>query len=202
MKLFNIFLLLLSLTANATELTLTKENTVVLSGFIDNRNIDGLYFDMAKMAAKLPKDQPLYVIINTPGGEVQMANEYIDLTSSLNRPVHTVTAMAAGAGFNVVQGLGKRYVLKDGTFVAFRPSNNAEPHSLEPKLQIELNQVLEQVKYADQIAAKRLGLSLDDYRSLIKDQHWVSGQNAVVENFADEVVTVNADKEFENFLKH
>src|SRR4051812_1505331 len=96
-----------------TTIVLTRKNTLVLNTQVNSESV-GRIIKEARALDKQPKltrnDAPIYLFLNTPGGEVETGIQMIDALNSLNRPIHTVTLFAASMGFQIVQGLGTRYI--------------------------------------------------------------------------------------------
>ena len=72
------------------------------------------------MDASLKSGYPIYLFLNTPGGSIQAGLELIEGLNGINRPIHTVTLFAASMGWQLVQHLGTRYVLKYGVLMSHK----------------------------------------------------------------------------------
>ena len=121
MKKLTIVLLAFFLTLNAQakvknykkrEVVLSSDNTLVLNTSFNKRSVSKLMQTATAMDANLKSGYPMYLFMYTPGGGIQSSLELIEYLKGLNRPIHTVTLFAASMGFQTVQHLGKRYIMK------------------------------------------------------------------------------------------
>jgi len=96
-------------------------------------------------------------------------------------------------GYQTVQNLGKRYILPSGILMSHR----AYVSGLSGEIGGELDAIVELLKNhtedLDKIAAKRVGITFEEYQTLIRDELWMTGEQAVSMNHADEIVLANCD---------
>ena len=69
MKFVLLFLLMLN-SAFAKEILLTESNTVSLSGPVTSGYVGDLMFDLSELSKKGDVKDPIYLVLNTPGGSV------------------------------------------------------------------------------------------------------------------------------------
>ena len=113
-----IFAIMLSFSVNAKDITLTEDNTAVLRQAFTAQSVTELKGDLLKLNANLKSGYPIYLVLYTPGGEIQKGFELFEFIKGLNRPVHTITIFAASMGFQTVQHLGTRYILNYGILMS------------------------------------------------------------------------------------
>jgi ATP-dependent protease ClpP protease subunit len=97
--------------------------------------------------------------------------------------------------FQIAQNSGRRYITIDGILMSHRMSG-----MLQGEFGGEMDTMFAFWKRVsemmDRNAADRMGIDLEDYLNLIRDEFWVMGQDAVDKNAADEVVFVKCSQEF------
>jgi len=186
--------LLSSVAYGATELTLTRDNTIVLRDEVTQDSTAKVMAEAQRLDSKLKSNEPMYLVLDTPGGSIQSGLEMITFLKSLNRPVHTVTLFAASMGFQTVQGLGTRYITPFGTLMAHKARGGFQgefPGQIDSRYVYYLKRLAE----LDRIAVSRSKGKYTEktFAALYENEHWVDGFNAVQEGLADEVVGVKCD---------
>ena len=183
--------------AGAKEIKLTADNTVVLRSRFDSYSVNKLKKDLLKLNASLKNGYPIYLVLYTPGGSIQKGLELFEFIKGLNRPVHTVTIFAASMGFQTVQSLGKRYILKYGVLMSHKARGGfvGEFGGGLSQLDSRYGLWLRRVDMLDKVTVSRTGgkQTLKSYRASYDNELWLNGPEAVEQGYADEVVTVSCD---------
>lgn len=200
MRLFIAMLMLaISLTVNSAEIskkeiTLTKDNTLVLNDAFTGSSVSKLIGQAKKMNADLKSGYPIYLFLDTPGGSIQAGLELIEFLQGLNRPIHTVTLFSASMGFQLVQHLGKRYILKYGVLMSHKASGGFRGEFGGGNSQIDSRYGLwlRRLGMMDQQTVDRTNgkKTLKQYQSEYDNELWLNGDEAVRNGYADEVVSV------------
>ena len=200
MKKFLIVLLLvlgLAFTAQAKNITLSADNTLILSDVFTEDSVTQIMDRAAKLDSNLKSGYPLYLFMYTPGGYIQSGIELIEYLKGLNRPVHTITLFSASMGFQVVQHLGKRYVLKYGTLMSHkaRGTFSGEFGGTLSQLESRVNMWLRKIKIMDMVTVKRTKgkQTWYSYTKAYAPELWLVGKEAVTQGYADAVVQVKCD---------
>jgi ATP-dependent Clp protease protease subunit len=194
-----IFTLLLSLASvQAKEIILTKDNTIVLSTGFSGASVADLIGQAKQLNADLKSGYPIYLFLDTPGGSIQAGLELIEYLEGLNRPVHTITLFAASMGFQLVQHLGKRYVLKYGVLMSHKASGGfrGEFGGNGSQLDSRYRFYLRRLDLMDKQTVSRTNgkKTLKQYQLEYDNELWLNGAEAVKFGYADEVVTIKCDQ--------
>jgi ATP-dependent Clp protease protease subunit len=177
----------------ATSLTLSRENTIVFRGEVTPLSVAKTQSEVLEKDAKLPKGAPIYMFLETPGGDIGSGNQLISTIKATGRPVHTVSLFAASMGFNIVQRLDTRYVLSSGTLMAHRATVGGLEGQIPGNFLTRVANILSTVTGMEKQNAARLGISFEEYTTLVKDEYWVTGEEAVKQNAADKVAQIKCD---------
>lgn len=174
-------------------IVLTADNTLKMSYVFYDDTIGRVALKAIQLDARLASKEPLYLVLDTPGGSIDAGISLINTLKNLNRSVDTVTIFSASMGFQTVQGLGKRYIIENGTLMSHKARGGFYgefPGQLDQRYTYYLNRVFN----LDKIAANRSGMSLSAYHALIENEYWCEGKKCVKDKFADAIVSVSCDK--------
>lgn len=166
---------------------LEASNTVELMGPITNETIGRVMQRLLQVSRVLPAKTPIYLVINSPGGSVFDGLDLIDLADALPQRIETITLFAASIAFQTVQALGNRMILRQGTLMSHRGKGSVSGQ-FSGELETRYRMVKRKLDYLDTMASKRMGLSIEEYSRLVKDEYWVHGFDAVAEHAADEEI--------------
>lgn len=201
MKLFLVTLLtlLVSLNVSAKEIKLTSDNSVALSSAFTSSSTSALKQELLKLNANLKSGYPIYLVLNTPGGSVQAGLELYEFIKGLNRPVHTITIFAASMGFQTVQNLGERYILKYGVLMSHKARGGfkGEFGGGLSQLDSRYNMWLKRIDMLDKTTVERTKgkQTLKSYRASYDNELWLNGPEAVKLGYADAIATVSCSAE-------
>jgi ATP-dependent Clp protease protease subunit len=187
----------LSMAKQTKEIVLTSDNTIVLNSAFTGSSVSELIEKAREMDANLGSNYPMYLFLNTPGGSIQAGLELIEFMKGLNRPVHTVTLFAASMGWQLVQHLDKRYVLRYGVLMShkarggFRGEFGGDGSQIDSRYGLWLRRL----NLMDQQTVARTNgkKTIKQYQSEYDNELWLNGAEAVKHGYADEVVSLKCD---------
>lgn len=175
-------------------LTLSEKNTVVLNMPIMGGIAAAVSKELLEKSDELKTGEPIYLVLDTPGGSVDDGLKIIEVAKSLPRPVHTVSLFNASMGFIISQNLGDRYVISSSTMMSHRATvgniTGTFPGSFISRVQATAAQLMK----INSDVAERAGMSLEQYMGMIANELWMNTDDAVKYKFADKVVTLRCDK--------
>jgi len=191
------FLLVASLLCSTAfanvNIRLTEANSISFNQPVGDMYVASKQLELILKHAKLPMTQPLYLVLDTPGGSVTDGLLFIDSVKSLNRPVHTITIFAASMGYQIVQELGTRYIIPSGTLMSHRGAVSGMSGQVPGELNARLGHIQDMLQGMNDRAARRIGSSVFAYQQSIINELWISGQNAVNKKHADFLADVTCD---------
>lgn len=176
-------------TQEVKEIVLTSNNSVALRDAVSWRSMSKLQYEILKLSVNLGKDEPIYLILDTPGGSVSAGEMFIETLKGIKQPVHAVVLFAASMGFQITQAVNRRYIIESGTLMSHRATVGLKGQ-LNGELESRLMFYKNAVESMELRSAERVGMDLDVYQSRIVNEWWERGYDAVKANVADEVVIV------------
>ena len=179
------------------EIVLSQDNVLVLNGPVTNESVTKLMEEATKLDSNLKSNYPIYLFLYTPGGSIQAGLELIEFLEGLNRPIHTITLFSASMGFQLIQHLGDRYVLKYGILMshkargAFMGEFGGTVSQVDSRYQLWIRRIaLMDKKTVDRSKGKQ---TMESYTNSYTPELWLNGEEAVEKGYADAVVTVKCD---------
>lgn len=184
---------------------LSADNLVVLSDEVNEESV-GRVINQARKAdydkSQLrfsAKRAPLYLFLNTPGGSIQSGLELIEALQGLGRPINTVTLFSASMGFQLVQALGERLILRNGVLMshnAYGQFSGSFGGVLPQQFDSRYNLWLSRMTALDSQTVKRTKgkQTLESYQKAYDHELWLDGAKAVSEGYADKIVQVKCDE--------
>lgn len=183
-------------------IVLSESNTLVLNTEVDvestarliykARQLDNAYIGINK------GNKPIYLFLNTPGGDIQAGLDLIEALQGLNRKVKTVTYFAASMGFQIAQNLDERLILKSGTLMSHRARGGVQgefggvsPSQLESRLAYYMHMIAEMD--AQTVRRTNGKQTMDSYTKSYVPELWVTGVQATAMGYADRIITVRCD---------
>lgn len=141
----------------------------------------------------------LKLFMNTPGGSIQSGLELNEALDGLGCPVDTITLFSASMGWQIVQSLGTRYVLKNGVMMSHRASGEFQgsfggksPSQIDSRYALWLSRLNEM---DTQTVSRTKGKqTLDSYQNAYSQELWRTGSQSVAEGYSDAVVKVKCDE--------
>lgn len=191
-------MLVLAMSACATNnkgevLTISEKNTVSLNLPIVSSTASRVNRELLEKSRKLKDGEPIYLVLNTPGGSIDDGLKIIEVAKSLPRPVHTISLFNASMGFIIAQYLDNRYVLESSTMMSHRAFvggiRGEYPGSLISRFMAIGNQLMG----INSKVATRAGLPLMKYLDLTANELWMGSEQAIQLKFADKEIVLRCD---------
>lgn len=194
LKLMTLMGMLLAFNVQAQTIVLTNQNSLVMNQVIDVSSVGKLMKEASEIDSPIPSNEPIYLVLYTPGGSIDDGLQAIEYLKNLNRPVHTITMFSASMGFQTVEGLGTRYITENGTLMAHKAKGGINGE-IPGQIQSRLVWILRMVERLDDKTVSRTGgkLTKKDFQDMYENEMYLDGQDAVDAGLADTVVNVRCD---------
>lgn len=190
-------------------LVFNETNVVSLSGEINSESVAATAMALRSLDTKISfgKPKPIYLFVSSPGGSIQDGFELAEVAKGLTRPVETVTSFGASMAFQIVQSLGERHMLKNGVLMSHRAAGGFEgsfggqyPSQVDSRYGFWMQRVKE---LDEQTVSRTHGKqTLQSYQEFYKNEGWLTGQQAVAQGYADDIVIARCDKTLTGNSEH
>lgn len=203
--------------SDKNSVTLGATNLVVLNGEVNGENTAAVISKAKDLcnASKntlskkvgLGSELRLKLWLYTPGGSIQSGLELIEALNGLGCPVDTVTLFAASMGWQIVQNLGERLILKNGVMMSHHATGEMVGEfggSVRTQMENRQQLWLDRIKELDDQTVKRTN-GKQTYESYTKEydhEMWLTGTKSVNEGYSDKAVTVRCDSTLAGVTTH
>lgn len=199
--------------------TLSSDNVIIFNQEVDGSSVGAAIQKATELDEKLTHKgilgkfgkedhtTPIYLFLNTPGGSIQSGLELTEALKGLGRPIHTITAFAASMGFQIVQNMNDRLILKSGVLMSHHAVGQFQGEfggsvrtQSENRTQLWLDRVRE---LDEQTVARTNGKqTYKSYTEQYDHEMWDTGSKSVAQGYADRIVTVKCDKSLSGTTAH
>jgi ATP-dependent Clp protease protease subunit len=194
-----LMVLLFTLPLTAKEILLNESNTLSLRGPVTSSSIGDLSVNLNRLNS-IETGEPIYLVMNTPGGSVYAGFDFIRLAETSKRKINTITIQAASMGFHIVEAMsGDRLMLSYSTLMSHKASggfNGEFPGQLNSRLAHVMSHIVEADKSV--VARTKGKQTMESYSNLIQNEYWANGSKAIKDGFADDIVTARCSDELLN----
>ena len=167
---------------------LLKERIIFLTGPINDNVASLATAQMLFLESENPKKE-IYLYINSPGGLVTAGLGVYDTMQYIKPPVSTLCiGQAASMGsFLLAAGeKGKRFSLPNSRIMVHQPSAGFQGQATD--IEIHANEVLALKKRLNEIYSKHTGKSVDEIKSALERDNFMTADAAKSFGLIDEVV--------------
>lgn len=131
--------------------------------------------------------EPIYIYINSPGGDVYSGLAIYDTMQLINSPVYTVvTGLAASMAFVIAVAGEKRYALKNSRLMQHQPISHIG-WAQATDIEIENKEIQLLKKLLIEIIAEHTNQKVSKVRKDCERDYWMSAQDAVKYGAIDEI---------------
>lgn len=192
------------------KIILSKNNLISLKDEFNPQTVGVVIEEARKKGASglfSSSKDPIYLFLDTPGGQINSGMEMIEALKGLDRKVHTVTLFAASMGFQTVQALGDRLMLRGGSLMSHRARGgfSGEFGGQKPSQIDSRKGFWEQIiQEMDELTVKRTNgkQTLESYQTSYVPELWLTATQAIEKGYADRIVTVECDSSLSGFVTH
>jgi ATP-dependent Clp protease protease subunit len=166
------------MTAGPVQNGLYKSRTVLVFGEIDMRLAERVTAQLTAMAAE--NDQPIRMIINSPGGHVESGDTIHDMIRFCGAPVKVIgTGWVASAGAHIFLGAAKenRLCLPNTRFLLHQPAGGMRGQASD--IQIEAEQIIKMRDRVNRMIAAETGQTVERIVKDTQRNYWLSAEEAV-----------------------
>lgn len=194
--------------AEAPLIHLSKSNTLVLNDVVTQESVAKIMVQARKMDQTLfSGDEPIYLVLNTPGGDVEAGISLARFLNGLHRKIETITIFAASMGFQIAQQLSTRHIVHQGVLMSHHARGGVEGEfggEQPTQLGNRLAFFTKQIKELDEQTVRRTKgkQTLETYTHAYDHELWLSDETSVSGGYADDIVNVVCDKSIQGTDTH
>ncbi len=160
---------------------------VSLTGEIGT-NVDAIVQQLQRLSKE--SDEPIYLLIDSPGGSVIHGSTVVSAIESSSAPVYTVCMrICASMAFIIHQYGHKRMMVNRAVLMSHDASGGAQGDMSRMKSLIDF--LHKYIERNSAFIANRAGMKLVDYKSEIMRDMWLDAISATERNFNDQIVSLN-----------
>lgn len=178
-------------------IVLRPDNSVRFSSRFTSLTVQDL-IQKLELLDRMDTKEPIYLILDTPGGSIEDGLYLINRIKGLRRTVHSIAHVAISMGFQTFQSLGDRLLLgSSGSLMSHKASGGMRgefPGQLTNRLSFWLSRMKTLNR---QVVRRSKGkLTLAAYENLIENEFWCEGQDCINKGLADRVIYARCSDEF------
>lgn len=184
--------------AKSDVVTMEESDTVLLRDEVNDASVGAVIKQLRALDQK-GSDKPIYLFLDTPGGDIQAGLDLIQAAKSLHRPVNTITSFAASMGFQIAQNLNDRLITENGVLMSHHARGGVQGEfggSGKSQLDSRYSFWLKRLRELDEKTVSRTKgkQTLKSYQESYENELWLNGQEAVDGGYADRVVGLRCGK--------
>jgi ATP-dependent Clp protease protease subunit len=161
----------------AVQQTLFKARTVLIFGEINQKVAQDTVAQLLALSAQ--GDDPIKLVINSPGGHVESGDTIHDMIGFIKPTVLVLgTGWVASAGAHIYLGANKknRYCLPNTRFLIHQPLGGAGGPATD--IAIEAKEIIKMRRRINEVIARETGQPIEKVEQDTDRNYWMSAQEA------------------------
>lgn len=167
---------------------LLETRTITLFGEINMGVAEQMTRQLLVLAAD--SDEPIKLIINSPGGHVEAGDTIHDMIKFVNAPVKVIgTGWVASAGALIYAAADKenRYSLPNTRYLLHQPMGGARGQASD--IAIEAQEIIKMRRRLNEIFARQTGQPIEKVEADTERNFWMSAREAQDYGLVGEIIT-------------
>jgi ATP-dependent protease ClpP protease subunit len=171
------------------QLLLPPSRTLLLQGVVSE---NALY--AAERINELQKESndPIYLVLIGPGGSVMTGSTLVSAMQASKAPVYTICTTICASMDAVIHQYGKKRFVTGKTILMFHPASASTDGDVDRMYSYSAF-TKSYVKTLESDIANRWGVTFDQYKAKTAVELWISAEDAVQSNIADQLVRFTVD---------
>jgi len=164
--------------AGKMEENLFRSRYIFVIGQIEDKMAKTIVAQLVALAQE--SSDPIYMVVSSPGGHVESGDLIHDMVKFIPAPVTMIgSGWVASAGTHIFLAVPKerRLCLENTRFLIHEPSGGIGGSATD--IEIQAREILRMRERLAQIIARETGQELDQVRSDIDRDHWMSADEAI-----------------------
>lgn len=163
---------------------LDMDGTLLFRGEVDDETVSKAIFKLNTI-----KSDTVTIFIDSPGGSIIAGTALLQAIAASNKKIRCVASFAASMAFITLQACPERIVMSNS--IAMQHVATVGLGAMQiPNLTSFFNLWTRYVGMLEDATSKRMKLTVDKYRDLVRNDLWLIGGESVKANVADRVENV------------
>lgn len=180
------------MTSGPVQNALFKSRTVLVFGEIDMRLAERVTAQLTALAAE--NNEPIRVIINSPGGHVESGDTIHDMIRFCGPTVKVIgTGWVASAGAHIFLGALKenRMCLPNTRFLLHQPAGGARGQASD--IEIEANEIIKMRDRVNRMISEETGQTIEKITKDTRRNFWMNAEEAIAYGLVSRIIKNTAD---------
>ena len=180
------------MTAGPVQNALFKSRTVLVFGEIDMRLAERVTAQLTALSAE--SDQPIRVIINSPGGHVESGDTVHDMIKFCGVPVKVIgTGWVASSGAHIFLGADRenRLCLPNTRFLLHQPAGGARGQASD--IEIEAHEILKMRDRVNRMISEETGQTIERINQDTRRNFWMNAEEAIAYGLVSRIIKNTAE---------
>jgi ATP-dependent protease ClpP protease subunit len=190
-----LILLTLTTSIHGKMLEITTSNAVIINESISGASVTRAIQELATLDyERIDKTDKIYIVLNSPGGSIMAGNKLINFANTIEN-VHTICMFCASMAHAISQGVkGTRYATIDNIMMAHRAKGTFSGQFEDGEVESQLALFKAIVRSMEVRNSDRIGITLKDYKSKVRNEWWTYGGESLKLNIVDETIRLKCSQ--------
>jgi ATP-dependent Clp protease protease subunit len=173
---------------NIRNIQLDSNQVINLTGEV-GPNVDDIINQLNKLN-KQSKFSEIYLLIDSPGGSVLDGAKLVSAIEASKTPVITVCTAICASMAAIIHQYGVKRLMIDRSALMFHDAAGGLQGPL-PQMRSRLNFFDRLTAKMDAFIAKRVGMELETFLTLLHSEIWLDAEDSTKQHFNDEIVFIS-----------
>ena len=166
---------------------LDPDRTILILGEVGNNALN------AAQTIKELEDQsndPIYLILDSPGGSVIDGNVLVSAIESSSVPVYTVCHRICASMAAVIHQYGKKRMMIDRSVLMFHQASASSQGTID-EMKSMTDFLYNYIEKTERFIANRAGMPYEQYKLSNMQNIWIDSEDATQKKFNDQIISIN-----------
>lgn len=170
-----------------THLKLNLSRTLFLNSEVSAQSVDVIIESLKKLNTG---DQPIYLLIDSPGGSVVDGASLISQMEAMRVPINTVCLKLCASMAALIHQYGTNRYALDRAVLMFHPASGGAEGQL-PNMLALLNMLDRYTGRMNEYIINRSGMNRDKYHKYVAYGLWIDTEDALANGLVDGIVSID-----------
>lgn len=170
-------------------LRLNPNRTLFLTSPVEQFTVNELVNNLRQME-KTNNVDPIYLLIDSPGGSVLDGAQLISQMEAMKAPVHTVCLKICASMAALIHQYGKKRYALDRSVLMFHPASGGAQGQVDNMIS-RLKTIKRYVNKFNAYIINRSGINEEEFNKMMSYELWLDAEDAKTTNFVDNIVSID-----------